>query len=100
VNQVKLAYQRLADASGVPTVLAVSWEVFELIAAVASTAVGESPDMYPAFTFASGAAVSGRNAIAFAPPCHPSQVAQSTARRSLPAECMKPLMLSPPWRQP
>jgi hypothetical protein len=71
VNQVKLACQRLADASGVPGVLAVSWEVFELIAAVASAAAGQSPDMYPAFTFASGAAVSGRNALAFAPSLPP-----------------------------
>lgn len=66
MNRIKLARQYLADASGLPAVLAAGWEVFELIAATASASAGESPDMYPAFTFASGAAVSGRNALAFA----------------------------------
>ena len=66
LNRIKLARQHLADASGLPAVLAAGWEIFELIAAIASASAGESPDMYPAFTFASGAAVSGRNALAFA----------------------------------
>jgi hypothetical protein len=71
VNQIKLAHQRLVDADGLPAVLTASREIFELIAATASTSADEAPDMYPAFTFARGAAVSGRNAIAFAPSMPP-----------------------------
>jgi hypothetical protein len=71
VKQIKLAHQHLADASDVPAVLAASWELFELIAALASASAVECPDMYPAFTFASGAAVNGRNALAFAPSLPP-----------------------------
>jgi len=71
VNQIKLAHQHLADADDVPAVLAASWELFELIAAIASASAVECPDMYPAFTFASGAAVNGRNALAFAPSLPP-----------------------------
>jgi hypothetical protein len=71
VNQIKLARQHLADADDVPAVLAASWELFELIAAIASAGAVECPDMYPAFTFANGAAVNGRNALAFAPSLPP-----------------------------
>ena len=72
MNQIKLAHQHLADADDVPAVLAASWELFELIAAIASASAVECPDdMYPAFTFASGAAVNGRNALAFAPSLPP-----------------------------
>ena len=71
MNQIELAHQHLADADDVPAVLAASWELFELIAAIASASAVECPDMYPAFTFASGAAVNGRNALAFAPSLPP-----------------------------
>jgi hypothetical protein len=67
VNEIKLIGWRLADADGLPAVLAVGWDIFELVGTIASVTAGASPDMYPAFTFAQGAAVSGRNAIAFAP---------------------------------
>lgn len=67
MNQIKLIHQRLAGARGLPAVLAAGWDIFELIAAIASGSAGDSADMYPAFTFARGAAVSGRNAIAVAP---------------------------------
>jgi hypothetical protein len=67
VTQIKLIHQRLADAGALPAVLAASWDALELIAAIASASASESADMYPAFTLAQGAAVSGRNAIAFAP---------------------------------
>ena len=67
MNQIRLIHQRLADADGLAAVLVAGWEIFELIAASASVSADESPDLYPAFTFARGAAVSGRNAIAFAP---------------------------------
>jgi len=66
VNQIKLAHQRLVDPDGLPAVLAAGWEIFELITIIASASADESSDLYPAFTFARGAAVSGRNAIAFA----------------------------------
>ena len=71
VNRIKLIHQRLADADGLPAVLSVSWEIFELVGAIASASADESPDMYPAFTFARGSAVSGRNALAFAPSMPP-----------------------------
>jgi hypothetical protein len=71
VNETKLIYQRLADAGSLPAVLAASWDIFELIMTIASASADESPDLYPAFTFARGSAVSGRNAIAFAPSMPP-----------------------------
>jgi hypothetical protein len=71
VNEIKLIHRRLADGDGLPAVLAVGWDIFELVSTVASASAGKSPDMYPAFTFAHGAAVSGRNAIAFAPSLPP-----------------------------
>ncbi len=71
MNEIRLIRRRLADADGLPAVLAVGWDIFELAGTVASASAGESFDMYPAFTFAQGAAVSGRNAIAFAPSMPP-----------------------------
>ena len=71
MNEIKRIDRRLADADGLPAVLAVGWDIFELVGTIASAAAGASPDMYPAFTFAHGAAVSGRNAIAFAPSMPP-----------------------------
>ena len=71
MNEIRLIHRRLADADGLPAVLAVGWDIFELAGTIASASAGESPDMYPAFTFAHGAAVSGRNAIAFAPSLPP-----------------------------
>jgi hypothetical protein len=72
VNQIKLMHQRLVDADGLPAVLAAGWDVFELVGTIASASAGESADLYPAFTFARGSAVSGRNAIAFAPSMPPA----------------------------
>ena len=71
MNEIKLIHRRLADADDLPAVLAVGWDIFELVGIVAAASAGESFDMYPAFTFAQGAAVSGRNAIAFAPSVPP-----------------------------
>ena len=71
VNETKLIRRRLAGADGLPAVLAAGWDIFELIATIASASADASPDMYAAFTFARGAAVSGRNAIAFAPSMPP-----------------------------
>jgi hypothetical protein len=81
VNRIKLIHQRLAEADGLPAVLSVSWEIFELVGTIASASAGKSPDMYPAFTFARGSAVSGRNAIAFAPSLPP--VSGETGHRPL-----------------
>ena len=47
--------------------LSAGWDAFEFVRSVATACIDQASDMYPAFTFASGAAVSGRNAIAFAP---------------------------------
>ena len=71
MNEIRLIRRRLADADSLPAVLAAGWDIFELIATVAHASADESPDMYAAFTFARGAAVSGRNAIAFAPSLPP-----------------------------
>lgn len=71
MNEIKLIHRRLADADDLPAVLAVGWDIFELVGIVAAASAGESFDMYPAFTFAQGAAVSGRNAIALAPSLPP-----------------------------
>ena len=84
MNQIKLIHQRLADAHGLPAVLAAGWDIFELIAAIASASAGDSADMYPAFTFARGAAVSGRNAIAVAPSLAACPVTRRTTRPSPP----------------
>jgi hypothetical protein len=73
VDQIKRIQEHLIDADGVSGVLVASWQVFELVRAVTGANAGQASDMYPAFTFARGAAVSGRNALAFAP--------------SLPADC-------------
>jgi hypothetical protein len=67
VEQAELLEQRLLDAVGVAGVLAAGWEIFEFVAAAAAASAGQAADLYPAFTFARGSAVSGRNAIALAP---------------------------------
>ena len=67
MNQIELARHRLLGADGVPGLLFAGWDIFELVIAVAAASADQSADMYPAFTFARGSAVSGRNAIAFAP---------------------------------
>jgi hypothetical protein len=71
VNETKLIHRHLADADSLPAVLTAGWDVFEMIATIAYASADEFPDMYAAFTFARGAAVSGRNAIAFAPSLPP-----------------------------
>ena len=67
MKQIELASQRLLGVDGMPGLLSAGWEIFELVIAVAAASADQSADMYPAFTFARGSAVSGRNAIAFAP---------------------------------
>ena len=67
MNQIELAKQHLLGADSMPSLLAAGWEAFELVIAVATASADESADMYPALTLARGSAVSGRNAIAFAP---------------------------------
>jgi hypothetical protein len=67
VRQIELIEQHLRDADNVADVLAVGWEIFELIGALAAGSADQAADLYPAFMFARGWAVSGRDAIAFAP---------------------------------
>src|SRR5690349_12200571 len=67
VEQVDLLERRLRVTVGVADVLAAGWEIFEFAAAAAAVGAGQAADLYPAFTFARGSAVSGRNAIALAP---------------------------------
>jgi hypothetical protein len=76
VIQIDQVQQHLHAADGVPAVLSASWKAFELVQAVTATCADLTADMYPAFTFARGSAVSGRNAIAFAPSM-PAGYAQS-----------------------
>jgi len=64
---IKPIQQHLLDADGVSGVLATGWDAFELVRAVAGASADRAADLYPAFTLARGAAVSGRNAIALAP---------------------------------
>lgn len=83
MDQIEVVRQQLIDADGVPEVLSAGWQVFELVRSVASASADRAADMYPAFTFARGAAVSGRNAIAHAPSlptdCAPWPDAPATA---------------------
>ena len=67
MDQIERIQQHLIDADGMSGVLLAGWQVFELVRAVTGANADQASDMYPAFTFARGAAVSGRNAIAFAP---------------------------------
>jgi hypothetical protein len=67
VNEIEQVREHLRAADGVPAVLSAGWDAFEVVRAVAAACAGQAADMYPAFTFARGSAVSGRNAIAFAP---------------------------------
>jgi hypothetical protein len=57
----------LRQANDLPDLLAASWQGFELSRVLAATAAGLSADLYPAFTFARGAAVSGRNELEAVP---------------------------------
>ena len=67
LEQAELLEQRLLDAVGVAGVLAAGWEIFEFARVLCAVGAGRAADLHPAFTFARGAAVSGRNAIALAP---------------------------------
>lgn len=67
MEQADLLERRLADATGIAGVLAVAWEVFEFVRVLCAAGAGQAVDLSPAFTFARGPAVSGRNAIALAP---------------------------------
>src|SRR5258708_3609267 len=59
--------EHLLSADSLHDLLSAGWDAFELVTAVTGVSADRSADMYPAFTFARGEAVSGRNAIAFAP---------------------------------
>ena len=67
MKQIETIEQHLGEAVGVANVLAAGWEIFELISDLAAACAEQSVDLYPAFMFARGAAVDGRNSIAFAP---------------------------------
>ena len=79
LKEIDLARQRLLGADDVPGLLSAGWEIFEVVMAIAATSADKSADMYPAFTFARGSAVSGRNAIAFAPSMPACHAAPSVA---------------------
>ena len=67
MTQIELIKRQLREADGVADVLAAGWEIFELIGVLAADGAEQTADLYPAFVFARGAAVGGRNAIALAP---------------------------------
>ena len=52
--------QRLTGADNLPGLLSAGWDAFEVVIAVATANADRSAAMYPAFTFARGAAVGGR----------------------------------------
>jgi hypothetical protein len=85
VDEIELIRQHLLDARDMADTLAAGWEVFELVRVLASAAANRAADMYPAFTFARGSAVNGRNAIAFAPSM-PTDYAGSRDGMALPME--------------
>ena len=67
MRQADLLERRLLDAVGLAGVLAVGWEIFEFVESLCAVSAGQAADLYSAFTFARGSAVSGRNVIALAP---------------------------------
>jgi hypothetical protein len=67
VKQIELVEQHLREADDVADVLAVAWQIFDLVGALAAACAEQAADLYPAFMFARSAAVDGRNAIEFAP---------------------------------
>lgn len=67
MKRVELLERHLRGAAGAADVLAAGWEIFEFIGVLCEAGAGQAADLYPAFTFARGAAVGGRNAIASAP---------------------------------
>ena len=67
MDQIKAARQHLIDSDDIFRVLAASWRAFELLRVVTRASADQAADMYPAFTFARGAAVGGRNAVTFSP---------------------------------
>ena len=85
MDEIRLIRQHLLDARNVTDTLAAGWEIFELVRVLASAAAGREADMYPAFTFARGSAVNGRDAIAFAPSM-PADYAGSLGGLALPTD--------------
>jgi hypothetical protein len=67
VRKIELVERQLFDADELADVLVVAWEIFDLVGGLAADCAEGAADMYPAFMFARGAAVSGRNAIGLAP---------------------------------
>jgi hypothetical protein len=82
VRKIELVERQLLDADDLADVLVVAWEIFGLVGGLAADCADRAPDMYPAFMFARGAAVNGRNAVASAPSMPPG--------RSVLAESSKP----------
>ena len=85
VDEIGLIRQHLLGARHMAGTLAAGWDVFELVRVLASAASDRAADMYPAFTFARGSAVHGRNAIAFAPSM-PTDHARSLEGLALPTD--------------
>src|ERR1700735_4763657 len=58
---------RLGAAGNLADILAVGWDAFDLVQAVADSCVDRSPGMFGAFLFAAVWAAEGRDACGFAP---------------------------------
>ena len=56
---MKQIEQHLREADGVADALAVAWEIFDLVGALAAACAEHAADMYLAFMFARGEAVNG-----------------------------------------
>ena len=67
MRRIELVERQLVEADDLADVLVAAWEIFDLVGGLAADCADRAADMYPAFMFARGAAVDGRNAIASAP---------------------------------
>jgi hypothetical protein len=67
VRDIDVMRARLGAAGNLADILAVGWDAFDLVQAVADSCADRSPGMFAAFLFAAVSAVEGRDACGFAP---------------------------------
>jgi hypothetical protein len=67
VEDIAVLGARLGTAQAVAEVLAVAWDIFDLVQVVASGCADREPGLFAAFLFTAAAAAEGRDAAGFAP---------------------------------
>lgn len=67
MQEIEVLRARLAAAERLADTLAVVWDAFSFIQAVADNCAEFEPGMFAAFMFAAASAVGGRDALGFAP---------------------------------